>query len=66
MPAETYGSLLVPVLMSKIPDDVRLLVGREIKDGEWNLTEVLRLLRNEVENREICEGVPALVPNEKS
>ena len=65
VPAETYGSFLVPVLMSKIPDDIRLLVGREIKDGEWNLTEILQLLRNEVENRERCEGVPALTTKEK-
>ena len=57
---------LVPTLMSKIPDDIRLLAGREIKDGEWNLTEILRFLRNEVENRRRCEGVPALTTKEKS
>ena len=66
VPTKTYGSLLVPVLMTKIPEDIRLLVGREIKDGEWNLSEILRLLRNEVENRERCEGVNALGPKEKS
>ena len=36
----------MPVLMTKIPEDVRLLVGREIKDGEWNISEILKLLRN--------------------
>ena len=41
-------------------------MGREIKDGEWNLTEILQLLRNEVENRERCEGVPALTTKRKS
>ena len=46
VPTETYGSLLVPVLMTKIPEDIRLLVGREIKDGEWNISEILKLLRN--------------------
>ena len=50
-PSETIGSLSVPVRMTKIPEDIRLLVGREIKDGEWNLAEILRLLRNDVENR---------------
>ena len=50
-PSETNGSLSVPVRMTKIPEDIRLLVGREIKDGEWNLAEILRLLRNDVENR---------------
>ena len=50
VPTESYGSFIVPVLMTKIPEDIRLLVGREMKDGEWNLTEILRLLRSEVEN----------------
>ena len=66
VPTETYGCLLVPVLMTKIPQDIRLLVGREIKDGEWNLSEILKLLRNEVENRERCEGVNALGLKEKT
>ena len=52
--------------MTKIPGDIRLLVGREIKDGEWNLSEILKLLRNEVENRERCEGVNALGLKEKT
>ena len=46
---ETYGSLLVPGFMTKLPDDTRILVGREIKDGTWDLSEILQLLRNEVE-----------------
>lgn len=64
VPTESYGSFLVPVLMTKIPEDIRLLVGREMKDGEWNLTEILRLLRSEVENRERCGGVQALARKE--
>ena len=51
--------------MTKIPEGIRLLVGREIKDGEWNLSEILKLLRNEVESRERCEGVNALGLKEK-
>ena len=66
VPTETYGSLLVPVLMTKLPEDIRLLVGREIKDNEWNVSEILKLLRNEVENRERCEGVNALGLKEKT
>ena len=51
IPSETYDTLLVPVVMKKIPEDIRLLVvGCEMKDGEWNLVQILRLLQNEVEN----------------
>ena len=50
--------------MTKIPEDIRLLVGREMKDGEWNLTEIFRILRSEIENRERCGGVQALTRKE--
>ena len=61
VPTESYGSFLVPLLMTKIPEDIRLLVGPEMKDGDWNLTQILQLLRSEVENRERCGGLQALV-----
>ena len=66
VPAETYGSLLVRDLMSKLPEDVRLLLGREIKDGGWNWTEILRLPRNEIENQERCNGIQALSTKEST
>jgi hypothetical protein len=66
VPTATYGSLLVPVLMTKIPEDIRLLLGREIKENEWNLDKIMGLLRNEIENRERCSGISqALVHSEK-
>lgn len=60
VPTESYGSLLIPVLMNKIPDDIRILVARQIKDGEWSLDEILRLLGDEIKNRERCEGIKAI------
>ena len=65
VPTSTYGSLLVPVLMSKIPEEIRLLLGREVKDGEWNLDKILTLLREEVENRERCGSIQALSAPER-
>eukprot|EP00794_Sanderia_malayensis_P005751 gene5751-biopygen4665 len=53
VPTPSYGSLLVPVLLSKIPEDVRLLIGREIKDDKWELGRLLNLLRHHIS---ICEG----------
>lgn len=51
--------------MTGISEDIRLLVGREMKDGECNLTKILRILRGEIENRERCRGVQALARKEK-
>lgn len=60
VPTESYGSFLVPVLMTNNPEDIRLLVGREMKD----LSEILRILRSEIENRERCGAVQALTAKE--
>eukprot|EP00794_Sanderia_malayensis_P001253 gene1253-biopygen482 len=62
VPTSSYESLLVPVLLSKIPEDVRLLIDREIKDDKWELGRLLNLLRYEVENRERCLGIKAALP----
>ncbi|CAB4040850.1 PREDICTED: uncharacterized protein LOC107340613, partial [Paramuricea clavata] len=61
VPTESYGSLLVPILMTKIPEDIRILLGRQIKeDKDWKLDELLRLLQEEIKNRERCEGIKAI------
>ena len=65
VPTSAYGSLLVPVLLSKIPEDVRLLIGREIKDQRWELNRLIDLFREEVENRERCAGIQAALPSNK-
>ena len=62
VPTSAYGSLLIPVLLGKIPEDVRLLIGRQVKSGQWELSYLLDLLRDEVENRERCSGIQASLP----
>ena len=34
VPTSAYGSLLILVLLGKIPEDVRLLIGRQMKDRQ--------------------------------
>ena len=66
VPTESYGSLLVPVSMNKFPEDIRILLGRLIKDDGWNLREILRLLQEEIKNREKCEGIKAIETSDNS
>ena len=66
VPTSAYGSLLVPVLLGKIPEDVRLQIGREMKDGHWELSRLLDLLRAEIEIRERCSGIQASLPSASS
>ena len=50
--AESYGRLLAPVVMSKLPSELRLILGREMGDDDWNLEVILENLGKEVETRE--------------
>ena len=52
VPSSSYGSLLSSIIMNKLPQDLRLVVSREIKDDEWQLDRIFLVLENELEARE--------------
>ena len=52
-----YGSLLIPVIMTKLPQDLRLCVARETDKEVWEIDELMSLLRKEVEAREATEMI---------
>ena len=54
--AQQYGSILIPVFMSKLPADVRIRVAREQNQELWDITELLKVIQLEVEARESSEG----------
>ena len=41
--------------MSKLPQDLRLIVSREVKD-KWDLDHILEVFRSELEARELANG----------
>eukprot|EP00795_Rhopilema_esculentum_P014292 gene14292-5330_t len=51
---EQYGALLVPVLMSKIPDEIRLEITKGAKGENWKLDYIMTILKAELEAREQC------------
>ena len=54
IPSESYGSLLSSVLISKLPQKLRLNVSRTITGGEWNFEEVMAVIEKEIDARERC------------
>ena len=49
MKPEEYGPMLIPVLMSKIPDELKLILSRE---RDWTLKNILEKMKLEIEARE--------------
>ena len=51
--SEAYGTLLSSVLMSKLPTELKLIVGRQIgEEEEWNLDALLKVIETEIRARE--------------
>ena len=62
---ESYGTLLTPIIMSKIPPEMRLLVSRKLTD-EWDLKGTLKILGEEISLREKCTYAPIDAANGSS
>jgi hypothetical protein len=54
--AEMYGSLLIPVLMEKIPNEFQLIISRQMKSDTWDITKLLDIFKEELEAREKTRG----------
>ena len=52
---DQYGSLLIPIIMAKLPNDIRLEVARKSANGVWKIDELLNTIKFEVEAREASE-----------
>lgn len=51
--SETYGSLLCPILLQMIPDDIALEYSRQRGvDDDWKVAEIVTFLQKEVQSRE--------------
>lgn len=48
---EQYGTLLIPIMMSKILEELRLILSRQFDGDNWNLDHLLKALRVELEAR---------------
>ncbi|XP_065918882.1 uncharacterized protein [Dysidea avara] len=55
--ADQYGSFLIPIIMSKLPSEVRLQVARVTARDEWDIQELLAVIKAEVEAREISDTI---------
>ena len=59
--AEQYRSLVIPVIMAKLLNDVILRIACETQEDVWKMEDSLRAIKQEVEARETSDGVKAQV-----
>ena len=68
--SETYGTFLTPVIMAKIPQELRLILSRSMSD-EWDLDTMMKSFAEELQIRKRCalgpvsEQTPKLGVKEK-
>ena len=43
--SEKYGSLLIPVIMSRMPSDITLQVARKTSEDIWSIEEIMTIIR---------------------
>ena len=48
----SYGNLLCPVLLNKIPADLQLIVSRKVSEENWNLNSLMEAIEEELTARE--------------
>ena len=63
--SEQYGSLLIPIIMSKLPSDIRLLIARKATKEAWTIDDLLTTIKLEIEAREISESTKSSGNNQQ-
>ena len=54
IPSSSYGSLLSSIFMTKLPQELRVTVSREITNDEWDLDSIMKAVEREIAARELA------------
>ena len=63
--SQQYGSLLTPVIMAKLPSEIRVQIARNTTEEIWEVADMLKIILKEVEAREISESVKVNEPEHR-
>ena len=59
MSQESYGGLLIPIIMQRMPSEITIQVARKVTEDIWPIKEILEIIRCKIEARELGESVLA-------
>ena len=52
---EQFGSLLIPIILEKLPNMIKLQISRKLESGNWNVQDFLACINEEILARENYE-----------
>ena len=55
--SESYGNLLIQIMLNKIPEELKLIISRKFEKDDWNLDRLLKEFQSELEARERIAAV---------
>ena len=44
MPLDSYGNLLSSLFINRLPQELRLIVSREVGEAEWLINEIMNMV----------------------
>ena len=50
--SESYGSLLSPIVMKRLPQELCIIVSKQVGSDSWNLDQMMEIIEKELEARE--------------
>ena len=53
--SEHYGPLLIPIVLEKLPEEIRLEISRKLGTSNWKIDEFMKVMKDEVTARESCD-----------
>ena len=53
--SEHFGSLLIPIVLEKLPNNIKLQISRSLGKNNWNIDEFRKSINDEIEARENYE-----------
>ena len=52
--ANHYGPVLISIIMSKLPTQIKLEISRQMPQGKWEINQLMEALKKEIVSRERC------------
>lgn len=64
--ADQYGELLIPLLLNKLPREIRLRICSKVPRESWSLPAIIIELKRDISNRERCEYLAVSVQSQSN